>query len=84
MSIEWREPPAGTTQRVGKSQWVQTLEPLMERPTLWAMVRTFSSQAGASSCASNLRKLSRDGKIDGKWEFAAKDGEVFARFMGPE
>ena len=81
MSIEWREPPAGTTQRVGTSQWSKTLEPLMERPTVWAMVRTFNNNAGAASCASRLRKTN---PMAGKWEYVARDLEVFARYLGPE
>ena len=80
MSIEWREPPAGNDKR-GGSQWAKTLEPLRERPTVWAMVRAFGSHNGAAQAVTRLRK---NDNLDGKWEFVARDTEVFARYVGPE
>jgi hypothetical protein len=47
------------------------------------MVRTADTTQKASGMAASLRK--DNAKIPaGKWEFAARSGEVFARYVGPE
>jgi hypothetical protein len=62
---------------------VELLTPLLQHPGKWAMVRTADTTQKASGMAASLRK--DNAKIPaGKWEFAARSGEVFARYVGPE
>jgi hypothetical protein len=80
--IEWRDPPArykGSPPGI----WIGLLEQVAQRPGEWACVRRFENLGTAQSRASDLRT----GNVKlppGKWEFAARGLELFARYIGPE
>lgn len=83
---EFRDPPTragGTRGPAATGIWIDLLTPLVHHPGKWAMVRTADDAQKASGMAASLRK--ENAKIPaGKWEFAARQGEVFARYIGPE
>lgn len=78
--IEWREPPAKSTQR--RTVWAARLTPLLNNPTVWAMVQRCNNDKAATQTVNRLRHA--DNLPPGKWEFAADNDEVFARYVGPE
>jgi type IV secretory pathway TrbF-like protein len=80
-SIEWRDPP--DTRGGGRKQWRELLAPLIERPNAWAMVRAYSTPHQAAQTVWQLRN-GRMTRPAGQWEFAARRGEVFARYLGEE
>jgi hypothetical protein len=85
VEIVWKDP--GPSRRgPGVRQggiWIDRLRPLMHHPGRWAVVDTKDSIQKASGTAAQLR--GPKAKIPaGKWEFAAREGEVFARYVGPE
>ena len=83
---EFRDPPntrSGARGPRGIGVWVELLTPLIDHPGKWAVVRKTEKPVQASGMAASLRK--ENAKIPpGKWEFAARQGEVFARYVGPE
>jgi hypothetical protein len=79
--IEWRDPSPRS--RGGNSLWCKLLGPLVERPNEWAMVRAYDVAQDAYQAVSRLRA----GMLKtppGRWEFAGRNGEVFARYLGEE
>lgn len=82
--IMWKDP--GPSRRGFGSTpgvWQDRLRPLMHHPGRWAVVHTSDTAQKASGMAASLR--SPKAKIPaGKWEFQARLGEVFARYVGPE
>lgn len=83
---EFRDPPpsrSGGRSAKGGGVWMELLEPLLAHPGRWAIVRKADNVQKASGMAAALRK--EGAKIPaGKWEFAARQGDVYARFVGPE
>lgn len=88
VALDFRDPgpsrrgPAG--RRAGV--WLETLKPLIHHPGRWAVVRSYEGEkAGtqASAAAATLRKPEAN-IPSGKWEFAARSGELFAKYIGPE
>jgi hypothetical protein len=58
---------------------------MMHHPGRWAVV--YKSPDGKSQKASGMAAALRGDKTKkpaGKWEFSARQGEVFARYIGPE
>jgi hypothetical protein len=62
---------------------MEVLAPLVEHPGKWAVVKKAEDNQKASTTAASLRKDTAR-KPEGKWEFVARQGEVFARYVGPE
>lgn len=80
--IEWRDPPSAYSGRKA-GDWANVLLPLMERPGQWAMVRRYENKASCQASAYALRNR-RLKYPAGSWEFVARDGELFVRYLGPE
>lgn len=84
--IEWREP--GPSRRgLGSSPgvWIDRLKPLMHHPGRWAVV--YKAEDGKTGKATGMAAALRGNKTKkpaGKWDFSARQGEVFARYIGPE
>lgn len=91
--ITWKEP--GPSLRGGPGRqpgvWLERLQPLTAHAGRWAVIHTAEATEGtkatpaqkASAIASQLKK----GKLrapEGKWEFTSRQGEVFAKYVGPE
>jgi hypothetical protein len=75
----WEDPPPIKNRQPGK--WVEALEPLKERPGAWARIYDAPSVQSAYSVARNLRHgLAK--KPPGQWEFRARDGKIYARYLG--
>jgi hypothetical protein len=80
--VLWEDPLA-----VGPGAWVERLEPLMKRPSKWAMVY----EANTARTAYNIRTQLVNGRYripDGTWQFKArksgKGGKVYACYVGPK
>ena len=79
--IQWEDPPIRT--RGNSGIWVGWLEPLIEHPMRWAMLREYSKPRIAAASAYNLRRGMM--KIPpGRWEFLSRKSKVYARYLGPE
>jgi len=71
---EWRSPPT-------IRDWQSLLEPLKDRPNVWAVVAKYETQNGAASCASKLRHGTY--RIPaGRYQYRSSKDEVFARYLG--
>jgi hypothetical protein len=92
-TIVWKEPgpSARGTSLSQVGVWMDRLSPLVAHPGRWALVHTAELQEGAkgslSSKGSGIAAQLRSGKAripEGKWEFTSRQGEVYARYVGPE
>lgn len=89
-AITWKEPgPSlrGQGLRAAPGKWVELLKPLLAHPGRWAVVYTAEGEGKLSQKASGQAAALRSEKTRkpaGKWEFTSRQGEVFARYIGPE
>lgn len=80
--IAWEDPPAIIKSGGAPQKWAKLLSPVMERPGCWARIAEYATASVARTTASNLRHR----KVvipDGVWEFVAREGRVYARYVGP-
>ena len=69
--------------------WVLRLQPLLEHPKRWALVKTYPAPSSARTAKQQLRSNAGVQEM-GEWEFASrtapdgKSGEVYARYLGPK
>ena len=71
--IEWRSP---TT-----NDWQSLLEPLKDRPNVWAAVAKYGTSGSARSTAHQLRNGAYRTPA-GRYQYRSSKGEVFARYLG--
>lgn len=86
-AIEWKDPAPsrrGFGSRPGV--WIERLQPLLSHPGRWAVVYRGEGEKAAQKAAGMAAALrgEKTRKPDGKWDFSARQGEVFARYIGPE
>jgi hypothetical protein len=80
-SVVWEQPPPRKdADRVGA--WERRLMPLRERPGEWARVKDGLTERTAQTYASELRRTKRYRKPAGRYEFAARGGAIYARYLG--
>jgi len=82
--IVWEDPSPRTYSE--RMVWVEVLEPLTQRPQVWARIKTCATAQLSATTANNLR-CGRLRLPPGDWEFrASKKGDiygVYARYLGP-
>jgi len=71
---EWRSPPT-------IKDWQLSLEPLKDRPNVWAVVAKYETPNGAASTASKLRNGTYRSPA-GRYQYRSSKCEVFARYLG--
>jgi len=78
--IEERDPPP---RHHHAGSWVRSLEPLLQAPGRWFMIRACNTPEQASDAQSNLtsRKVNIP-QPDHDWTFAARGTELFAIYHG--
>jgi hypothetical protein len=54
----------------------------MKHPGKWSVLATLETAAKAASAAGHLREP-RTPKPEGRWSFASREADVYARFDGP-
>lgn len=92
----WCDPPV--RRRRGRPRgrvWAPLLEPVMERPGQWALVRQYPDALRARTAIAGLNQSTRGGGTlvipPGRWEFCSRQTEevtprwgIWARYLGPE
>lgn len=89
--IIWKDPPATSMWRGHKgtySSWEKRLQPLVDNPNRWALVKRLSNNGNAGAQLSQLKKRSYAiPRPDDGWEFTTRveDGfySLYARYLGP-
>lgn len=87
----WCDPP--TTRAPRHVVWRPLLAPLMDRPGVWAMIRTYNRADAAYQAVGDLRRAGRgEGRAAaprGRWEFCSgqvtpdvPEWGVWARYLG--
>ena len=86
--IVWTDPPRQSASQ-DNGVWVEQLTPVMERPNMWALIRTgdIVSMRNAKSALSTGRVI----RPAGRWEFVTRtldrekgEAGLWARYLGPD
>lgn len=81
-AFRWQDPPK---KPLGRSLvWPGRLEPARERIGVWARVWHYDSALTAKSAVYHLRRGMTTGVNPKEWEFVDSDGDVYARYLGPD
>jgi len=76
MKVTWIEPP----KQPRRYKWIDHLEPLQERPGVWAHMRTYKTPDSARKMAYRLRN--HKDIQEGLYEFQTTQTDLYARFVG--
>lgn len=79
MTIEFRDPPVQVKSPGGPSRYRSVLAELAEHPKRWAVMGEKDNANRASALRTYLKRIAGP-----DYEFAARKGEVFGRYIGPE
>lgn len=79
--IEFCDPPFNPKAK-GNSKWHEVVLALRERPGEWAKIATRGTKESARNFASEIRRGSGNFRPAGAFEAVARDGQVWARYVG--